>query len=518
MPLDGWSLTLLLIVTSFTSALLAMGGLYLLPGRAAARPARGIFSLGEDDIVFLLDGDRIVDATPAARLLLDQGETGAQTGVEARLFAYLAAQFPGLRPQLEELAETGSFTCTGGGPRRLHLRAEWCEGLTRLTLLDPEAEGQVVTVDALSFRAATDELATLRAVMEHAPMLIWREDPAGAVTWANRAYLLRAAEGTDDLGWPLPALFASDHRKAARQRLQHSTASGGQEGWFDCETLPLGEDLLCFAVPADATVQAELSLRSFMQTLAKTFAHLPIGLAIFDRQRRLQLFNPALTDLTALGAEFLSARPTLAAFLDQLRDRQMLPEPRDYKTWRQQFTEMESGTPGHYEETWTLPSGQTYRVTGRPHADGAVAFLVEDITEEITLTRRFRAELEIGQAVLDALDEAVIVFSAAGVVTMSNRAYARLWGTDPAATLAEVGLADTLRQWQQACLPDPVWSDFPRRLGARADWTGAVTLRDGRALHCRIAPLTGGGLLVGFSSASGAGNGRHDLGLVGIPA
>ena len=104
---------------------------------------------------------------------------------------------------------------------------------------------------------------------------------------------------------------------------------------------PSREGTLNFALPADAEVRAEHSLRQFIQTLTKTFADLPIGLAIFDRERQLALFNPALVDLTSLGAEFLSARPTLFSFLDRLREARMIPEPKNYNTWRQQMAELE---------------------------------------------------------------------------------------------------------------------------------------------------------------------------------
>ncbi len=514
MPQDGLTLALVLIGTSMGSALVATVALYLLLGRG--RPAEsGLFDAAEDDTVFLFDGERLVDATAPARALL------AASTVEgtpwAQLVAYLAPQFPDIGARLAALKDSGPLTCNGKGADRLDLLAEWRDGLVRVTLLDAEADGQVVTLDAMSYRATTEELVTLRATMEHAPILAWREDGEGSVIWANRAYLVQATRRGEALRWPLPVLFAPERRRTgSAQRLQLTNPGGEKQGWYDCHCIALDQDRLFFAMPADATVQAESAHRSFMQTLGKTFAHLPVGLAIFDRQRRLQLFNPALTDLTSLGAEFLSARPTLAAFLDQLRDRQMLPEPRDYKSWRQQFTEMEHGTPGNYEETWMLPSGQTYRVSGRPHADGAVAFLVEDISAEITLTRRFRAELETGQAVLDALEEAIVVFSPAGVVTMSNRAYARLWNSDPAATLGEVGLPAVLRQWQDACRPDPVWAELPRRISARADWSGSVTMCDGRALTCRLAPLVGGGLMIGFRPATAPG--LRDLGLVGASA
>jgi hypothetical protein len=175
------------------------------------------------------------------------------------------------------------------------------------------------------------------------------------------------------------------------------------------------------AANVDAPTKAERNLRDFTQTLTKTFAHLTIGLAIFDQKRRLILFNPALTDMTGLEPEILAARPTLVGFLDRLRERRIIPEPKDYASWRRKMAELEAAAvDGSYGETWSLPTGQTFRVTGRPHPDGAVIFLFEDISAEISLTRRFRAELEMGQAVIDSLEEAMAIFTASGTLAMTN--------------------------------------------------------------------------------------------------
>ena len=244
-------------------------------------------------------------------------------------------------------------------------------------------------------------------------------------------------------------------------------------------------------------------MREFVQTLAKTFAHLPIGLAIFNRHRRLELFNPALTDLSSLPVAFLSGRPTLVAFLDELRDRRVMPEPKDYKNWRQQITELEAeAVRGTYAETWSLPTGQTYRISGRPHPKGALAFLFEDITSEVTMTRRFRLDMELGQAVIDSVSEALAVFSPSGILTRSNTAYAELWGVDPSTTFGDVSITDASRRWIEQCCPTPVWGDvrdFVGTVGERAEWSAEVGLRSGQRLACRFIPLTGGGTLVGFT-------------------
>jgi PAS domain-containing protein len=276
---------------------------------------------------------------------------------------------------------------------------------------------------------------------------------------------------------------------------------GGAE-WFDLVRMPLGDEVLCYALTANAAVQAETSLRDFMQTLTKTFADLPIGLAIFDRARVLQLFNPALADLTALAPDFLISRPTLSAVLDAMRAKAMIPEPRDYRSWRKQLLRLEEeATMGLFEETWNLPGGQTYRVIGRPHPNGALAFMFEDISHEMTQTRRYRADLELGQSVIDAVDEAVVVFSQGGQLVMSNIAYAQLWNHDPAVLLSDAGIGTLCAWWREHSAPSLLWddaTDFVATLGDRTPWDGEVRMLDGRLVTCRFRPLTGGATLITF--------------------
>ena len=340
---------------------------------------------------------------------------------------------------------------------------------------------------------------------------VWRQTAEGRITWANAAYHA-LADKMADAGRPagsLTKLFdltvESVIGSNAPQRLQLLTLDGTETHWYDCQTVALGSDYLITALPADSIVSAERGLRDFIQTLTQTFAHLSVGLAIFDRKRMLTLFNPALTDLLALSPEFLISRPTLSLFLDQLREKRMIPEPKDYKAWRRQMSELEAAAAdGSYRQTWVLADGRTFEVTGRPHPDGAVAFLFEDISAEISLTRRFRAELETGQAVLDSLDEAIAVFSPAGHLTMSNRVYADLWDCDPSTTLKDVTMLEASRRWQKLCNPTPVWGDardFAATIGERSNWSAEVHLRDGRRLFCRFEALPGGSTLVAFSEA-----------------
>lgn len=496
----AWFEALLIVSTSVGAALIAL----LATGSFGPRN-RPRTSVRPDlePAVFLFEDEYLVDATAPARSLLAAIPTGETDW--ARFSAFVAPRFPDFTERMRTLGNLGKIEMrSSGGDTNLHLQAEDMGGLARIMLTDRTTEGSSTLIDGLSLRAMEEELDLTRAVLDGLPVLSWREDDTGKVTWANRSYVLMAdAFDPDGPGaiWPLPRLFPVwTTEPGCRVSLN---GPDNRPIWYDAHRIAHEGGWLCYALPADALVRAESSLRDFIQTLSKTFADLPIGLAIFDRKRQLQLFNPALTDLTLVPSEFLLARPTLHAFLDRLRETRMMPEPRDYISWRQRMTDLEAAAAsGFHSETWSLPRGQTYRVTGRPHPDGAVAFLFEDISSEIAVTRRFRAELELSQNVFDRLDTAIAVFGATGDLMMSNAPYDRLWGVEPESSLGRVTWLDSIALWQRASEPAPFWTWAKAFAPKSGPVEGAVQLNDGRTLACRIATIPGGAVMASFSAAS----------------
>ena len=501
---SNWAVELFLVSIALAAAVLAIAAIVLFERRskrwAATRFAEDVAA------VFLFDGQALIDSSPSARALL---ATSPASGTAwARLSACLSPHFGDLDIQLAHLAEAGSVTLhsTLSPDSPLVLQADLRGGLTRLVLADPSQHGTSTNQDLMAQRALADELHQLRDTVAHAPFLMWRERADGDIIWANAAYMLLASDVLglgQDLTWPLPRLF---ERHAAAQNVigqrQKLVARQGKPAWYDLTGFAQGEDRLTFACLADQAVHAETSLRDFMTTLTKTFAHLHVGLAIFDKDRQLILFNPALLDLTGLPAEFLAMRPSLVSVLDGMRDRNMIPEPKDYRSWRRQMTEMErAAASGLYEETWSLPGGQTYRVIGRPHPNGAVALMIEDISGEMLRTRRYRAALELSQAAMDEMEEAFAVFSAAGQLVISNAAYARLWQAAPDTALTEETLRSGSALWRAQCAPSAIWADledFASNAGDRAPWLAELRLLDGRLIECRFAPLSGGATMTAF--------------------
>lgn len=338
----------------------------------------------------------------------------------------------------------------------------------------------------------------LERIAVETPFPAWVEDGDGRVIWANPVYAALAAEQHGASQGQVPLLF--DQRRSEgeddRPVRQALTRPDGSRTWYDVldRRAETGERIR-FATPADSLVRAEDALRNFVQTLTKTFAHLPIGLAVFDKDRKLAIFNPALADLTGLPPDWLTGRPSIFSFLDRLRNASMTPEPRDFSSWRARIAEMmQEAETGIYEENWSLPSGQTYRVTGRPHPDGAIALVFEDITTAVTLKRKFRSEIAFSQSVLDNIEDGIAVLDRAGRLVLGNEVFTRLWGVSAEDTLSEIPLLDLLDVFRSRSRPTPVWGelrDFALVASERAQWDASVEHRDGDIIDCRFTPLPG---------------------------
>ncbi|KUF09628.1 hypothetical protein AVJ23_16695 [Pseudoponticoccus marisrubri] len=407
----------------------------------------------------------------------------------------LLLRFPGIPPDPPE----GVTRLAAAGDPDSALTLVQRDGLLRVTI-EASAHGPGHLHHLLQIRTRYDYM---QRAMDAAPNPVWQLDERGQLMWSNAAYdqlvEIVGPRAHADGPFDLPALAPGEIRTSR----VHLVGPDGKPLWFEVTSRPDRDGWLNFATSIDTLVDAEMAQRNFVQTLTKTFAHLPIGLAVFNRDRLLVLFNPALVDLTNLPVDFLSAKPDLFTFFDHMRENRLMPEPKNYASWREKLADVISAArEDRYNETWTLPSGLTYRITGRPHPDGAVAFLMEDISAEISLTRHFRSELEMTQSVIDCFDDSVAVFSRLGVLTFSNAAYRTRWDCDPDSAFAEITIIDATRDWQQECEASPIWAeirDFVLTLRERSAWDAVVTTRTGERLRCTVEPMPGAATMVRFT-------------------
>ena len=466
--------------------------------------------------LYLFEDQRLIDANDVgSRLLADRFDNMREW--EA-LTITLQDDFPQLDQLIKDVSEDRDLTIPSCLDPNFILSASQVQGRLRLKLSGLRADQTPDLLVKLEQRSLRNELTTLRAVAETTPQLIWQEDETGEITWCNRSYLRffdsLQSEGDAALSvWPAQKLFPSigtpNKGAGTALRSRHSVLSADEkeEHWFNITSLPVLEGTIHFASDANEQLKSERAQKAFIQTFAKTFAQLSVGLAIFDRSRNLSMFNPAFLDMTGLPANLLSSRPSIETVFDQMRLAGKLPEPKDYSVWKEQFRKLlDEASTGTYQENWVLPDGQTFRVAGRPHPDGAIAFLFEDITAEISLTRRFRTEVQTSQAVLDSFEDAIAVFSPAQTMVLSNTAYHTLWG-EPDQQVSALDLRSSLRHWKSGSAPSAVWAKIEKLSDSskqRKALKENIVLKNGLNMVLQTQPLPGGMTMMKFRRASGS--------------
>ena len=85
------------------------------------------------------------------------------------------------------------------------------------------------------------------------------------------------------------------------------------------------------------------------------------------------------------------------------------------------------GTGGPDETIWRLPDERTLKVVRQPHPRGGLLLLFSDITDELRLRTQFNDLIQVQQATLDKLSDAVAVFGSDGRLRLHNEAFERFW-------------------------------------------------------------------------------------------
>ncbi|GAA6209686.1 PAS-domain containing protein [Cognatishimia sp. WU-CL00825] len=451
-------------------------------------------------LVFLFERGCLADASPAALQLMGQKKLQHLSWDDINtLIAERVRDLPAVLGAVGQSVQIFPKTARYG---EAQVSLEQWHETTRVELHNwPETHNlRQLTV------ISNSELATLRHVAHQNPVLCWRTDQSGQVLWQNDKCheLCKKHQNSLLLGMNALLDLAAEQSGSKTRRAAISNEETEATLHFDINQHDLGDGFLYFAQDVTAIVNADRARQDFIQTLGKTFAQISTGLVIFDKDRRLVQINPALMDMLKLAPDFLSRKHTLQSFFDYLRETRMIPEPRSYATWRKKLTNLIlEASHGTFTENWQLPSGATYKVSGRPHPEGAIAFLFEDISVQLSLTRRINTEIEHSQAILDCLEQAVVAVNSSGQITFTNQAFRTLWCVDPDSSFATFSMRDLTALWKTEFSDKNLakLSEFVAANGRRQNWNFASGSKAQRRLRVYVSALPSQETLIRFKLA-----------------
>ncbi|HEX7709681.1 MAG TPA: PAS-domain containing protein [Sphingomonadaceae bacterium] len=360
---------------------------------------------------------------------------------------------------------------------------------------------------------ARDDFVALVGLIEASPMPMWFRGPDTRLRLVNSAYVKAVGapdadsvvEGQIELIESVDGLSAAQVAAQARakdlpiERIVHATV-GGQRRTLRVSDLPLGEEGVAgYAVDIEEMEELNRDFRAFREAQRSMLDHLSIGVAQFDRAKRLIFANQPFQRIFALSSAAMLDPPDFDRLLDIARDAHRVPETRDFPAWRRELGEwFTAGAPK--EDAWTLSDGTHLRILAQPMPDGGLVLFAEDRTEQLALSAVRDTLLRTRTATFDSLFEALAVFAPDGKLQLWNRRFAAAWGLEAEFLDGHPHVEQLLKQLAQK-LVRPTQAkaigDVVRAATLdRKQTAGRAALADGRTLEFAGVPLPdGNGLL-----------------------
>ncbi len=349
---------------------------------------------------------------------------------------------------------------------------------------------------------------------------VWLARGDGKLIWANQAWLKAVDASSPEDAFKRGLSFDDSAEGLVREAAGTGEArtalrwisTEGRRRAFQLSARPLRGGLIAVAA-LDVTdaEEAREALRKHIEAQGETLDHIGEAVAIFSPARTLLFHNTAFAELWTLEPAWLEEGPTHGEILDRLRQRRRLPETADYAGWKAAELRHYQALDVTADEIWTLPDGRTLRLVRQPHPLGGLLLLFSDITDELKLKAQYNALIQVQQATLDKLSDAVAVFGSDGRLRLYNEAFAGLWE----ATAAQLEAASDFDGVVDLCVRRvhdlQLWRELKARVTdidpqARTPLAGEVRTSDRRIVAYQSRPLPDGATLIAFADITDTRN------------
>lgn len=162
-------------------------------------------------------------------------------------------------------------------------------------------------------------------------------------------------------------------------------------------------------------------------------AHLEIlgalgtAFAVFDNSYKLSFYNKSFVSFWGLEDVWLETHPSYSSFLDVIREKRLLPEVPDFRSYKSDEQKDFSRIIEPKEDMLHLPNGNTIRRVRAPYPLGGLVFAFEDVSDRLATRRAYNSLLSVQQELLDNLFDGVVIFGSNGRLKFYNQSYLKLW-------------------------------------------------------------------------------------------
>lgn len=331
----------------------------------------------------------------------------------------------------------------------------------------------------------------------------------GKLIYANPAYAEAAGAATPAAAVAAQAKLFSDEPQLAEAAFSAGSpvterrfaVIDGQRKALEVTAAPAGDTVAITVVDESAAAEARDRLQRHIGAYDETLNRLKTAVAVFGPDQKISFYNKAYIDLWRLDPAWLKSKPTEGEILEKLREGRRVPEEKSFAAFKRARAELYASMTAPQEEVWHLPDGTTLRIAGQPHPFGGLLYLYEDMTEQLSLERRYNDLFNVQRSTLDHLHEGVAFFGTDGRLKLWNLAFADLWGLEPEQLAGEPHFEKVALLCAALGGDNEDWDKVRGQVtGAaeRIEISGEMQRSDDVTLHFAAVPMPDGATLMSF--------------------
>lgn len=296
-------------------------------------------------------------------------------------------------------------------------------------------------------RKALNKALELGDIMDNLAYPVWLRDENLNLKLVNKKYLdYTDSSVKDDIISQNIEIIGTNNEsisKSLAEKAQHSVklkkqnvhlVKNGERRSFDVTEIPFHAGGVLDKIYSVGSMVDITELDDLKQNLKlHQNAHLEIlgalgtAFAVFDAKKKLSYYNKSFVSLWGLDEAWLEDQPSYAMFLDEIREKRMLPEVPDFIMYKNGEQNDFNSILEAKEDLLHLPDGRTIRRVRAQHPMGGLVFAFEDVTDRLATRRAYNALISIQREILDNLTDSVIIFGPNGRLLFYNKAYLSLW-------------------------------------------------------------------------------------------
>ncbi len=364
------------------------------------------------------------------------------------------------------------------------------------------------------------ERESLQKLLDAIPTSVWIKNENADIIFCNKAYAdvlettpeLVVTEKRAIMTWNDSHLGHDVTERVLKEKTKVShlchTVVGGERRLLSITEQPCDTNhIIGYAQDLTAKEQLRKEKQQIVTSIQESLEHIPNPIITYNSDMRVEFFNKSYVKTFEHDYDWLLTGPTFSDVLEDLRARHKLPDIMDFKQFKQTRLELFTSIMEPVEEMLYMPDGRSLRMVTAPYHTGGLMVLFHDVSEWLSLERRYNTLLAVHKHILDNLFEGASVYASNNRLTLYNSAFANMWELDQNELEKGPHLLDVIDKIKDALSIPGDWEQFKEKIISKVTSRvpikeGRVNLKDDRAYEFSQTPLPDGSHLLTFLDVS----------------